>query len=52
MSSYGTKTYDQCGVWTGDFTGTLGAAITNELDAGEIRALNQILANNGITYKI
>jgi hypothetical protein len=47
-----SRTYDQCGYFTGDFSGNLAQAITDELDQEEINALNNYLLSKGITYKL
>lgn len=52
VAAYGIRTYDQAGVFTGDFTGNLYQAIQDELDKGEIDALNALLKKKGITYQI
>ena len=49
--AYGIRTHDQCGFFTGDFTGNLQQAIADELDYSEIRELNKRLAKVGIKYK-
>jgi hypothetical protein len=51
QEAWGVRTYDQAGLWTGDFTGTLSQAVNDELDEGEVNALNNILKKNGITYR-
>ena len=55
VSAYAIRTYDQAGwsfgIGTGDFTGTLNQAITDELNSTEIKLLNDILASKKITYK-
>jgi hypothetical protein len=52
VSAYGIRTYDQAGIFTGDFTGNLYQAIQDELDKGEIDALNAVLKKKGITYQV
>lgn len=52
VAAYGVRTYDQAGVFTGDFTGNLYQAIQDELDKGEIDALNALLKKKGITYQV
>lgn len=51
--AYGIRTYDQCGIWpfATDFTGNLFQAVIDELDNGEINAINKRLAKKGIKYK-
>lgn len=49
--AYGIRTYDAAGAFTGNVTGDLQYAISDELDRGEIMALNNILVKKGITYK-
>jgi hypothetical protein len=51
-SAFGISTYDQCGLWNGDFKGNLQSAIVDELDENERKALNDILKKNGITYNV
>lgn len=51
-TAFGVATYDQCGIWTGDFTGNLQSAIADELDEQERNAINNILSKNGISYKV
>src|SRR5882757_3604324 len=31
VTAFGIRTYDQCGLWTGNFTGNLFAAVSDEL---------------------
>lgn len=52
VAAYGVRTYDQAGVFTGDFTGNLYQAIQDELDKGEIDALNALLRKKAITYQV
>jgi len=52
VAAYGVRTYDQCGLWTGNVTGNIYKAFADELDEGERRELNKKLATKGITYKI
>ena len=52
VKAYGIRTYDQCGWGTGDFTGNLNQAITDELDGRERIALNTMLSKQGIKYTI
>lgn len=49
--AYGVRTYDEAGPFTGSFTGNLTQAVNDELDRGEIMALNSILSKKGITYQ-
>lgn len=52
QAAFGIKSYDQCGIWTGDVTDvTLSGAISDELTNGEISHLNATLAAKGITYR-
>jgi hypothetical protein len=53
VSAYGTRTYDQCGIWpfAGDFTGSLYQAVSDEVDQTEIDYINVQLAKKGITKK-
>jgi hypothetical protein len=50
-SAYGVRTYDQCGWGTGNFTGSLASAISDELTESEVTELNKLLAKKGITYR-
>jgi hypothetical protein len=52
-ASYGIRTYDQCGFWpfSGEFTGSLPSAVSDELSEGEIVAINNYLKAQGITYR-
>ena len=49
--AWGMRTYDQCGIGTGDVTGNLSYALSDELDRGEIMGLNNILKKKGIKYQ-
>jgi hypothetical protein len=49
--AYGVRKYDQCGWFTGDFSGSLSAAISDELDENEVTAINQALIKQGIKYR-
>lgn len=49
--AWGVRTYDQAGLFTGNVTGTLSYCVNDELDSGEIVAINKILSKQGITYK-
>ena len=51
-SAFGIATYDQCGLFNGNFTGNLQSSIVDELDENERISLNKILNKNGITYTI
>lgn len=46
-----SRTYDQCGLWTGNFTGNLSQAVTDELTQNEINVINDQLSKQGITYR-
>jgi hypothetical protein len=46
-----SRTYDQCGFFTGNFTGNLSQAVTDELTLNEIKVINEQLAKQGITYR-
>jgi hypothetical protein len=48
--AFGVRTYSE-GLLLGTFTGNLTQAINDELDRGEIIALNNILSKNKITYQ-
>lgn len=45
------RTYDQCGWFTGEFTGNLSQAVSDELAQPEINAINDYLANENIKYR-
>ena len=45
------RVYDQCGWGTGDFSGNLSQAVTDELAQDEINALNRYMSEKGITYR-
>jgi hypothetical protein len=49
--AWGVRTYDQAGLLTGDVTGTLSYCVNDELDNGEVAALNKMLSKQGIKYK-
>lgn len=52
VKAFGTRTYDQCGWFTGDVeNATLYTAVTDELQSGEIKTINEALAKQGITYR-
>lgn len=51
-SAFGVATYDQCGLFNGDFKGNLQSAIVDELDENERISINKILNKNGISYSI
>lgn len=50
-TAYGIRTYDQCGIGTGDVTGNLTTAVRDELDASEINALNKYLKTKNISFQ-
>ena len=50
-TAYDVRTYDQCGLWTGNFTGNLSQAVADELTESEIEECNKLLAKKGITYR-
>jgi hypothetical protein len=50
-ASYGIRTYDACGIGTGDTTLTLPAAITDELSSSDIGQINTWLSQKSITYQ-
>lgn len=52
VTSYGVKTYDQCGIGNGDFTGDLYAAIADELTTKETAELNKLLQERKISYRV
>jgi hypothetical protein len=51
QTAYDIRTYDQCGWWMGNVTGTLSKAVNDELATNEIAKINEILESKGITYK-
>ena len=51
QTAYDIRTYDQCGWWMGNVTGTLSKAVNDELDSSEISQINDFLESKGITYK-
>lgn len=51
QTAYDIRTYDQCGWWMGNVTGSLSKAINDELASNEIGWINEILESKGITYK-
>lgn len=51
IDAYDIRTYDQCGLFTGNVTGNLYFAIQDELTEDEIKGLNQVLAAQHITYR-
>lgn len=52
VSVYGIRMFDACGLWTGDFKGTLTQALESELDTSEKEELNKILSSKNIKYSI
>ena len=52
VDAYGVRTYDQCGLWTGNFTGNLYSAISDELDSAEKSYINKLLSERNISYKV
>ena len=50
-TAWGTsRTYDQCGWGTGNFSGNLAQAVRDELDNDEIKNINKELGKKGIKY--
>ena len=46
VDAYGLRTYDQCGIWSGDFgPATLSQAVADELENDEIDGINAMLAS-------
>jgi hypothetical protein len=45
-----SRTYDQCGWGTGNFSGNLAQAVRDELDNDEIKNINKELNKKGIKY--
>ena len=50
-TAYDIRSYDQCGWFMGNVTGTLSKAVNDELSSGEITQINDYLESKGITYK-
>jgi len=50
-TSFDIKTYDQCGLWNGDFKGNLHEAVNDEFDNNELLKINKALQNQKITYQ-
>lgn len=48
MDSYNTRTIDECGPFTGNFTGTLSETIVSDLSGSEISEINAKLKAKGI----
>ena len=52
LDSFGIKTYDDCGYFTGDVeNANLYKAVNNELQTNEIKFINDYLKKRGITYQ-
>lgn len=51
VTAYGVRTYDQCGPFTGNFTGDLFHAVSDELRDYEIQGLNNQLQLQKINYR-
>lgn len=51
VSAYGVRTHDQCGYLTGNFTGSLPSAVSDELSQSEINTINKYLKAQKITYQ-
>jgi hypothetical protein len=51
IATYGVRTYDSCGPWTGDTTGGLAAALNSEISESEMSELNTILSKKNITFQ-
>lgn len=47
-STFGTKTWDECGIWTGDVTGSLTTLLTEELDSGQMEEVRKHLSSIGV----
>jgi hypothetical protein len=53
VDSFGTRTYDACGWWTGEVENvTLYGAVADELTQGEITTLNDTLRSRNINYTL
>lgn len=48
-SSFGSKTWDECGWLTGDVTGSLTTLLTEELDSGQMAEVRGYLQTIGVT---
>lgn len=52
IATYGVRTFDACGPWTGDETLGLVAALNSELSESEISEINTILSKKNINFQI
>jgi len=50
-TSFDIKTYDQCGLWNGDFKGTLAEAVNDEFNNNDLLKINKLLRDRKITYQ-
>ena len=47
-STFGTRTWDECGWGMGDVTGSLSYLLTSDLDTGEMQKVRQHLSSIGV----
>ena len=47
-TTFGAKTWDECGWGTGDVTGSLTTLLTEELDSGQMRQVREHLSSIGV----
>ena len=52
QTAYGIRKYDNCGLWNGDFEGSLTASLTDELTTSELKQINNLLIKKGIKYRV
>jgi predicted S18 family serine protease len=50
-TAYDSRTYKNCGWFSGDFVGNLTQAVNDELVASEIKQLNKLLTTKQIKYR-
>lgn len=48
-STFGVRTWDDCGWWTGDVTGSLTTLLTNELGSGQMAEMRRHLGQFGVS---
>lgn len=58
IKAYGVRTFDKCGILTGDFTGDLAGSLSEKFSGLEgfairysMSDINEILQKNGITFR-
>lgn len=47
-SAFGTKTWDECGIGTGDVTGSVATLLVEELDSGQMEEVRAHLSSIGV----